>query len=187
MPLTDKITDRTAEESLLKTLKTGNMQGYELLYDKYCAMLYGIILRIVRDEADAENLLQDCFVKIWRNIESYDASKGRLATWLINIARNTAIDFTRSKFYAQKKANQKIEKLVSSSFDVSDLMISPDTLDVRQLVQKLPPQYRQIIEWLYFEGYTQQDISDTHGIALGTVKTRTRAALTELRQIFSEK
>lgn len=66
-------------------------------------------------------------------------------------------------------------------------MVSPDTLDVRQLVQKLPPQYRQIIEWLYFEGYTQQDISDTHGIALGTVKTRTRAALTELRQIFLEK
>ena len=88
---------------LIDLLRTGDDHAYAALYDAYSPMLFGLILRIVNDRKEAENLLQDCFIKIWRNLDSYDESKGRLATWLNNIARNTAIDFTRSKYFHQKQ------------------------------------------------------------------------------------
>jgi RNA polymerase sigma-70 factor, ECF subfamily len=173
-----------SETEIVACLQRGENSGYELICDRYEAMLFGIISRIVEDHADAENLLQDCFVKVWRNINTYDSSKGRLATWLINIARNTAIDFTRSKFYSQKRKNQNIEYLVSSTFDVSDAPIMLETIGLRQVVEGLPPQYKQVIEWMYFDGYTQQEIADKFSIPLGTVKTRTRMALQELRRYY---
>jgi RNA polymerase sigma-70 factor, ECF subfamily len=169
---------------IVEHLLAGDSKGYEALFDQYGAMLFGVISRVVKNEADAENLLQDCFVKIWRNITSFDKSKGRFATWIINIARNTAIDFTRSKYYAQRRENQSIDSVVSSTSDIKEEALSTDTLDVRQIVGKLTPQYRQIIEWMYFEGYTQLEISETFNIPLGTVKTRARLAMNELRQHF---
>jgi RNA polymerase sigma-70 factor, ECF subfamily len=176
--------EKMSEAHIIARLQKGEDCAYELLCDNYGAMLLGVIARVVGDEADAENLLQDCFVKVWRNMASYDATKGRLATWLINIARNTAIDFTRSKYYAQKTKSQKLENIVSSSFDVAQSGFAVETIGVRQVVTNLLPQYREIIEWLYFEGYTQQEISETFKIPLGTVKTRTRLALRELRKQF---
>jgi RNA polymerase sigma-70 factor, ECF subfamily len=169
---------------IVVSLQSGNSQGYEILFDRYGAMLFGIISRIVRNEADAENLLQDCFVKIWRNVETYDPAKGKFTTWIINIARNTAIDFTRSKFYLHRRENQNLDTIVSSSLNIQDAPPSTDTMDLRQIVEKLTPQYRQVIEWMYFGGYTQQEISDEFDIPLGTVKTRARLALNELRQHF---
>lgn len=171
-------------KDIVESLLAGEGQGYEVLFDNYGAMLLGVISRIVKNDADAENLLQDCFVKIWRNIGSYDKIKGRFATWIINIARNTAIDFTRSKYFSQRRENQSLDTLVSSTVNIREESLSPDTLDVRQIVGKLTPQYRQIIEWMYFEGYTQLEISETFNIPLGTVKTRTRLAMNELRQHF---
>ena len=176
--------NKPTEAELVEYLQKGDNSGYAIICDRYASMLFGIILRIVNDQADAENLLQDCFVKIWLNIHTYESSKGRFATWLINIARNTAIDFTRSKFYSQKRKNQNIDYLVSSAFDVSHTPIAPETIGLRQFVDTLPAQNRQVIEWMYFQGYTQQEIADEFNIPLGTVKTRARLALLELRQYF---
>ncbi len=173
----------TTEQDLIALLQQGDNEGYEKLYDNYASMLFGIISRIVRDAEDAENLLQDCFVKIWRNIEQYDASKGRFATWLINIARNTAIDFTRSKIYLQRQKNQAIDNIVSIGLNLSTMPYI-DTIGLRQLVNALTPQCREVIEWMYFDGYTQQEISENFDIPLGTVKTRARMGLVALREYF---
>ena len=173
------------ESQFIERLKTGSDEAFAELYDRYSAMLYGVMLRIVNDNEDTENLLQDTFVKIWSNIAVYDASKGRLATWLLNIARNTAIDFTRSKIFSQRRKNQNLDNCVSFSSDTfSATAIDTDTMGLRQIVANLSKNYREIIEWLYFDGYTQQEIADTFDMPLGTVKTRTRMALKELRMQF---
>lgn len=176
--------DKFSEHTLISSLQQGEDQAYSTLCDRYSAMLFGIIHRIVRDESSAENLLQDCFIKIWKNIQSYDADKGAFATWLINIARNTAIDFTRSKYYSQKLKNQNLDSFVSSSKDISNSGLTSDTIGLKQIVGKLPAQYQEIIDCMYFKGYTQQEISEEFGIPLGTVKTRARMAMTELRKYF---
>jgi RNA polymerase sigma-70 factor (ECF subfamily) len=173
-----------SENDIIERLKSSDNGGYEILYDRYASLIFGVIKRIVHIEEDAENLLQDCFVKIWLNIHTYDATKGKLTTWLINIARNTAIDFTRSKVYSQRMKNQSIENIVSPSIEIATQALSAETIGLRQIVNVLPPPCREIIEWMYFEGYTQQEISENFNIPLGTVKTRTRMALKELRAHF---
>jgi RNA polymerase sigma-70 factor (ECF subfamily) len=173
------------ERQLVPMLIAGEEEAFALLYDSYSAMLFGVITRIVDDRQDAQNLLQDCFVKIWKNIASFDADKGRLATWMISIARNTALDFTRSKYFSQKRKNQNVDDLVLPFEERISVRQAEDTVGLRQLVDKLPTSCKEVIEWMYFEGYTQQEISENFNIPLGTVKTRTRIALRELRNAFS--
>lgn len=168
---------------LIQALQSGDNDAFGDLYDAYSPLLYGLILRIVKDQKEAENLLQDCFVKIWHNISSYTPERGRVATWLINIARNTAIDFTRSRYFNQKLLNQPDDYLLNNEHHT---LTQPqvETLGLRQLVEKLTPVCRHVIEWMYFEGYTQQEIADKFEIPLGTVKSRTRLAMQELRSFY---
>jgi RNA polymerase sigma-70 factor (ECF subfamily) len=147
-------------------------------------MLYGVIFRIVNNEEDAQNLLQDACIKIWQHAAHYDPQKGRLATWLINIARNTAIDFTRSKYFSQKRKIQNIDLFVVNETGNSASSIPVDIIGIRNMLHQLTPACRQVIEWMYFEGYTQQEIADNFNIPLGTVKSRARLALMELRTFF---
>ncbi len=184
MPESEKTMTNITDEALVMLLRQSDNNGYALLYDHYGAMLYGVIKRIVGTNEDAENILQDCFVKIWRNIDSYDTNKGKLATWLLNIARNTAIDFTRSKAYSQRLKNQNIDNIVSFPAHAYEQAASTDAIGLDRLIQSLSPQCREVIEWMYFEGYTQQEISENFGLPLGTVKTRARMALIELRKYF---
>ncbi len=175
---------KLSEPELINLLKKRDDAAYVVMYDNYSALLYGVMKKIVTQEADLENLMQDCFIKIWKNIDSYDPGKGKLATWLLNIARNLAIDFTRSRFFLQQRKNQELDHFVHLETEGSNTKIKPDTIGVRQLVDKLNPSTRQVIEWMYFDGYTQQEIADKFGIPLGTVKTRTRMGLKELRTFF---
>jgi RNA polymerase sigma-70 factor (ECF subfamily) len=169
---------------LLPALVDGDEGAFALLYDAYAPLLFGIIVRIVGDEKEAENLLQDTFVKIWNHISKYDAEKGRLATWLINIARHIAIDFKRSKYFNQKQKNQTLDHLVSTGMELSATLPVIDTLGLKQLVERITPACREVIEWMYFDGYTQQEIADRFGIPLGTVKTRARMGLKELKEFY---
>ncbi|MBL0054467.1 MAG: sigma-70 family RNA polymerase sigma factor [Bacteroidetes bacterium] len=170
--------------TIIDRIKQDDQHAFTELYDNYSSMLYGIITRIVPDEEDAANLLQDSFVKVWANINSYNPSKGRFATWLINIARHTSIDFIRSKYYTQKKQTQALENIVSYGAMHNKTYLAIDTIGIKNITEKLNPLHKQIIDWIYFEGYTQQEIADKFGIPLGTIKTRARAAMIDLRNYF---
>lgn len=175
----------TVKKDFVEKLKAGDEQAFEELYDNFSGMLYGIIYRIVKNPADGENLLQDCFVKIWLNIHQYDENKGKLATWLINIARNVAIDFTRSSYFNKRAMIQSDEKIVHLEDANYNVQVFQDTRGLQQVVQQLPPTCREVIEWMYFEGFSQVEIAENFGIPLGTVKSRTRQAMKTLRSVYN--
>lgn len=178
-------TDFTTE--LLQRIKNAESAAFAELYDHYSCMLYGILYRIVEDEEESQHLLQDCFVKIRADINSFDETKERFATWLINIARNTAIDFVRSPFFEQKQKNlvSKQHILQVDTNHISQLNI--EQIISHKILEHITPSYRQVIDWMYFEGYTQQEISAKFKLPLETVKSRARAAMLELRNYVEQK
>ena len=153
-----------------------------MIYDRYSAALYGIALRIVKDEALAKDVVQESLIKIWKNGEKYNPEKGSLFNWMLNIVRRTQIDKTRSPNFRANDKIQSIQPLVSDE-KWSD-QLNTNTIGLRDIVNKLDEKYRLIIELLYFQGYSQSEISKKWDMPLGTVKTRTRIALRELRKIF---
>ena len=175
---------KITEEELVTALKSGKQSAIGILYDNYSAALFGVIVRIVESQENAEDILQEVFVKIWRNISSYDRSKGKLYTWLINIARNAAIDSLRVKDHKLKSQIRSIDNSVSSINKQYNVSIHPDHIGLKTLVDKMRPEYKQLIDKLYFEGYTQEEVSKELEIPLGTVKTRIRAAIGQLREVF---
>ena len=173
------------QDDLIALLKGRNESGFNYLYDNYSAALYGVILRIVIFKDDADEVLQDVFVKIWNSTTQYDASKGTLYTWMLNIARNTAIDKLKSKTFQNNLKNQSIPDFVNNNMSLS--VNQPDHFhEIQNIVNKMKDDYKSIINKSYFEGFTQQEISDNMNIPLGTVKTRTRAAFAELRHLLKE-
>lgn len=158
-----------------------DQRGFTLLYDNYSAALYGIILRIVRVEEIAADVLQDAFVKIWLNLEAYSQQKGSLFTWMLNIARNTAIDRLRSKEHHQSLYTQSYDGQVGPIDQAEKIEMKVDASYVRTQVDLLRPEYRKIVDLLYYQGFTQAQAAKELGIPLGTVKTRMKAAMVQLQ------
>ncbi len=181
--LKDRLQEIT-EEQIVAALKNKNREAVGILYDKYSALLYGIIARIVKNEETAEDLLQEVFVKVWKNIESYDPAKAKLVTWMGNIARNLAIDKIRSKDYKNSQQNHDIEDYVNIIEENPSSGFNPDHIGVKEMLEKLAPEHRVLIDLVYFQGYTQADTAEKLGIPLGTVKTRIRSAINNLREIY---
>ena len=170
------------EPELIKTLKDRNEQSFSYLYNQYSGALYSIILQIVPDQGLANDVLQEAFINIWRKIDSYDQTKGRLFTWMLNIVRNLAIDTIRSKAYQNSRKNQELPDVFSLSQDKHLTHLNIDEIGLRKVLDKLKPEHRVLIDLAYFKGYTHEEISEIEEIPLGTVKTRIRSALIQLRE-----
>ncbi len=173
-----------SEEELVLLLQSKDQQAFSYLYDNYSAALNGIIYRLVENRELAEDILQEAFVKIWNNFSSYDTDKGRLFTWMLNITRNLTIDTLRSKGYKKQAKISADENSVSNLTDDGRMAERFDALGLRKQLINLKPEQRSIIDLAYFNGYTQDEISKEMGIPLGTVKTRMRAAIIELRKML---
>jgi len=171
-----------SEQQLITLLKSRESKAFGYLYDHYSAALLGIIMQILKDEPVANDVLQEVFISIWKKIESYDAAKGRLFTWMLNIARNASIDMLRSKAYQNEKKNQGLEGNVDLNIDRQVSALNVDNIGLRKVLEKLKKDYRILLELAYFKGYTHEEIAEIESIPLGTVKTRIRNALIQLRQ-----
>ena len=180
-----KLEDQITENELITLLSRKEPAAINYLYDKYSAALYGIILRIVGIEEIAEELLQDAFVKICLHISSYDSRKGKLFTWMLNIARNLAIDKLRSKEFKRTAQTAPLEKNVYAVEASGFSELSVEGIGLKEVLKKLPPDHQQLIELLYFRGYTQSEVSEELHMPLGTVKTRLRTAMTQLRKMLN--
>lgn len=174
------------EGELVTMLLQRSRQGFDYLYRQYSGALYGIICRVISDEQTAQDVLQEVFVKIWNNIDKFDSSKGRLYTWMLNLARNAAIDKLRSRGEIMKGKIHTGEDIVYKQEQNLQTEQQTDAIGLRKIVADLKPEYQTIVELAYFKGYTLDEVSKSLEIPLGTVKTRMRKAISLLREHYNK-
>lgn len=172
-----------SEELLVAGLRARDEKAIGLLYDRYAPALYGVVLKIVKREELAEDVLQEGFVKIWSSIDQYDASKGRLFTWILNICRNQAIDKIRSRSYRVGLKTQDLDNTYVASLN-SSYETKPDHIGLKEITEKLNPDQKIVIDMMYFEGFSQSEVAEELNLPLGTVKTRARSAIKFLSKLI---
>ena len=173
------------EGELVVLLRQKSRQGFDYLYKQYSGALYGIICNVIADEQTGQDVLQEVFVKIWNNIDKFDPAKGRLYTWMLNLARNAAIDKLRSKGEIMKGKIHTGEDIVYKREHDLKTEQQTDTIGLRKIVADLQPEYKTIVELAYFKGFTLDEISKSLDVPLGTVKTRMRKAMSMLREQYN--
>jgi len=172
-----------SEPQLVLALKDRDNQAFGYLYDNYAGALYSIIKQIITDNNElASDVLQEVFINIYRKIDTYDQTKGRLFTWMLNIARNASIDTLRSKSYQNTQKNQELPDNVYKGAGNQTTQMNVDNIGLKRVLEKLKPEHRVLVELAYFKGFTHEEIADIMNIPLGTVKTRIRNALLQLRE-----
>lgn len=176
----------TSEDILVASLKDGDPSSIQQLYKMYAPSLNGIIKRIIKYDEVAEDVLQDTFVKIWKSIHQYDATKGRLFTWMANVAKNMAIDQVRSKAHINASKTDDIYEMPIGLIEHQSYF-SPnmETIGLKQLIANLKADQQQIIELIYFKGFTHVQVAEMLNIPLGTIKTKLRLAILKLRKYFN--
>ncbi|WP_461534087.1 RNA polymerase sigma factor [Sinomicrobium sp.] len=169
------------EINIVNLLIEKDEKGMTMLYDYYGDALYGIALKITSDEELARDALQEGLMKIWKKAHTYDTGKAKLFTWMYRIIRNTAIDKVRNSSVKEEK---KIQLDISNVYNIGIDAIKPEHLDIGKHLASLDLKYQVILEALFFQGMTQQEASEVLDIPLGTVKSRLKIGLRELRKIF---
>ncbi|SDB23179.1 RNA polymerase sigma-70 factor, ECF subfamily [Flavobacteriaceae bacterium MAR_2010_188] len=168
---------------IVTDFKQKDEKAFETLYNMYKDSIHGVIYNIVRDVDIAEEIMQDVFIKAWNKSDMYSADKGRFFTWILNIARNAAIDNTRSKSFKNSKKNLKAEFFVNILETSDNLNDKVDAIGIGRYVKELTEKCKKVIEYLYFKGYTQKETAETLDIPIGTIKTRNRNCIQKLRDI----
>lgn len=172
------------EIELVSGLRRHDNDAYRYLYMHYRGALYNLILQIIPEQETAADVLQEVFITVSRKIDMYSESKGRLFTWLVKMTRNTAINKLRSKLYRSQQQNEDLAIYAEVVEGNSPVSFDVNHIGLRQQVHGLREDYKNVIELSYYNGYTHEEIAKTLNIPLGTVKTRLRSALIELRKQF---
>jgi RNA polymerase sigma-70 factor (ECF subfamily) len=174
--------DAAEEMRLVARVRAGDQPALAELYDRYSSVVYAVALRVLQDAAAAEDVLQDIFLRLWRNPDAFDASRGSLAAWLAVITRHRSIDRLR-----QRRPETDIEKcVITSSPDLRDQTERSLVIEkVRSALREMNPDQRKALEMAFFQGLTHVEIAEKTGEPLGTIKTRIRSALRQLRAKFA--
>ena len=170
-------------ETLVKQFQNKNQVAFEKLYGMYSKSIHGVVYNIVKDSDIADELMQDVFIKAWHKADTYSSKKGRFFTWILNIARNAAIDKTRSKAFKQSKQNLNADFFVDIITSNDNLDASTDAIGIKKFVTNLGQKCKAIIELLYFKGFTQKEASEELQMPIGTIKTRNRNCIQQLRDM----
>ncbi|NJC24569.1 RNA polymerase sigma factor [Neolewinella antarctica] len=176
--LADKLEQR--QDTVLRLLRARDEEGMKQLFTHYGGALLTLIEPVIERREVAEEVLNDVLLKIWENVDSYDEGKSRLFTWMARIARNAAIDKVRSKAYREQGKTDPLTPVVTKG---NNLSVTPtmEHIGVAKLLNHLDADHRAIINLLYLKDYTQSEAAEELGIPLGTIKTRSRRAITQLR------
>jgi RNA polymerase sigma factor (sigma-70 family) len=176
--------EKYTEEELVDGLLQHDNAAYQHLYMYYRGSLFNTILQLIPEKETASDVLQEVFITVWEQIDKYDKNKGRLFTWLVRLTRNAAINKLRSKIYKSQAKNESLDHYVTSLENNQPLTVNTNSIGLRQQVHRLREDYKNVIELSYYNGFTQEEIAKALNIPLGTVKTRLRSALLELRKQF---
>jgi RNA polymerase sigma-70 factor, ECF subfamily len=171
------------ELALIARLQRRDPQALAELYDRYGRTAYSLILRVVRDQAIAEDLVQETFLRVWNRVHTIDPAKGAVGPWLLAIARNGAIDYLRSSAGRERNAVELDEAGHAPLYGnlEAEILVSDQARRAKAAMGRLAPNYRTVMELAYFEGLSQSEMSVRMGQPLGTIKTWVRAALQCLR------
>jgi RNA polymerase sigma-70 factor (ECF subfamily) len=169
------------DASLLALVRTGDEHAMASLFDRYSRVVYSVALRVLRDPASAEDVLQEIFMQIWRNPDSFTAARGSLGGWLAVVSRNRSIDMLR-----RKRPTDSVDDVVlASPYNLADEAERNSLMErARGVIVQLPSEQRKTLEMAFFDGLTHSEIAEMTGDPLGTVKTRIRSALLTLRKAF---
>jgi len=173
--------NKNLEAEIVDLFAKGDERAIPLVYKNYSSNLYGVISQIITQEELAKEVLQDTFIKIWKNAKSYDQNKGRIFTWMLNIARRSAIDATRTAAY---KKDYKTDSMDASNYHkkAATTEIYVEDIGLKKIINSLDDKHKIIIDLIYFKGYTHRDVENELEIPLGTVKSRVRSAIKQLRE-----
>lgn len=171
------------ETKIIDFLKSGDQRGIPLLYKHYSNAIYGIIIRMVNNEEVAQEVMQDVFVKAWKYADKYDAKKGKLYTWLAQIARNSSLTTIKSGNFQRDAKTDSLDPVVynSESLSAEDKI---NDIGLAKVIDQLDDKHKLLIDYIYYRGYSQRDAAKALSIPVGTVKTRIRTAILELRKIL---
>ena len=169
------------DNTLIQQLKNKEERALSLLYDKYSGAIYSVILKMIRDEGKAQNLLQDTFITVWDKAESYDTDKGRFYTWVYRIAKNKTLNVLR-------KTDLLIQTDDFSVYDNKEdaISIDPEYLELNGAVTTLEGHHKKAIELVYFKGLTHKEAHEEMNVPLGTFKSYIRQALKQLRETYAK-
>lgn len=170
------------EQRIIVLLKRNEQSVIKLIYQHYGRNMFNAILRVLKDESLAQDVFQEVIIKIWRKGHYYEAKKGSLYTWLLSVCKNAAIDKTRSKAYKHGLHTQSSEQLATPAPAQASSL--GEHAQLKELVTNLPQPQKQLIDMAFFQGYTHEEIAEQMDMPLGTVKTKIRSALKQLRKIL---
>ena len=178
---------KTSDSDLLRAIGRGDEAALAACYDRYRLILFGLILRILNDRAEAEDVLQETFLQVWRRANDFDENRGRAFTWLVTIARSRALDRLRSHGSRQRIAAEAASEAGDVIGDATEETLrSEEGATVRRALIELPEEQQRTLLLAYFEGLTQTEIATRLGIPLGTVKTRMRSGMIRLRELLRD-
>jgi len=181
------------DAELMSVLATGDIVALELLYDRYSTLVYSVSLRVLHDSQLAEDVVQEVFLRLWRQPISYDPARGRFISWLMSVTRNRSLDELRrvtrrmrSEDVEDDEPGHEIAAVGHLDDPQAELMVAEARAAVRAAMTRLPPAQRRVIELAYFGGLTHVEIAERTGDPLGTVKTRVRLGMRKLRESLAE-
>jgi RNA polymerase sigma-70 factor, ECF subfamily len=178
-----------ADEELMGLIRDGEVQAFEVIFDRHGSAAFSLAYRMCGRRAAAEDIVQEAFLSLWRSATGYDATRGSVRSWVLSVVHNRAVD-------AMRRVGSKAGRDVPDD-GIADRLAAPDSTDgevqrrddarqVRTALDELPPDQRKVIELAYFGGFTHSQIAEMLDLPPGTVKGRMRLGLTKMRYVLGE-